>query len=219
MLSIFYLLLWQLLTLVLSLSVVKQLRTARQLILPTIILLQLIQLLAPKFLTDAWVDSLVGKTILYCIEVAGFGWLLLRYIQKPFISVFTTIIIALQLLMIVLFVLLSSFGFPAFYHTFHLFNAVAILVPASSILYEMLKNPYPPIQRSSFPPIIWVACGVLFYSLTAGFMLVTNLFVTGPSFPAITGWLTMMSLVQHVVLYVFLTVAFVICLTQPPQSI
>lgn len=220
MLSVFYVFLWQLLALVLSLLVFNHHRTARQLIIPTVIVLQGIQQLISLFPSVGWMQSAYLTTAVFTAQVGGYGYLLIRHLRLYYISFFTKMLVGLQGICIVLMLLLPHTNIPALYQVLLYFNSIAILVPLVCLLYELMKHPPNPFLQNSFPPILWIACGLLFYFLTNGYILVSNSWLPEyTSFPAASGWYTMMRIVQHVVLYIFFTVAFVICLRQPAQTL
>jgi len=218
MLSIIYLLLWQLLSLVLSLLVFNQFRNMRQFILPAIILLQLIQLWYTQFANTEWVNSAAAKLLILSVQVAGYGLLLIRYITIRFVSRFTKLLVWLQALLILFAVVPGSSSIAQLYPAMILLNAVAILIPAACVLYLMMKYPPHPFQSNSFPPIVWVAIGVIFYFVSTCFIQVSTICLSAStSSPDMMGWFEMIRIVQHVVMYVFFTVAFVICLRQQHQ--
>ena len=220
MLSIIYLLLWQLLSLVLSLLVFNQFRNMRQFILPAIILLQLIQQWYTQFANTEWVNSAAAKLLILSVQVAGYGWLLLRYITIRFVSRFTKLLVWLQALLIVFAVVPGSSSIAQFYPAMQLLNSFAILIPAACVLYLMMKYPPQPFQSNSFPPIVWITIGVMFYYITTCFIHVSTISLSiSASALEWVGWFELMRIVQHVVLYVFFTVAFVICLRQLHQSL
>lgn len=220
MLSIFYLLLWQSLLLVLTLLVFNRCRTVRQLILPAIIVIHIFQEWIPQLQTSSWKDSFLVKSTELAVQVGGYGWILFQYFPKSFVSSFKIFFVAVQGILILLFELLPASSIPDLYHIMVWLDSLVMLASTTCLLYLLIKNPLPPAERNSFPPILWVTCGVFFYFITIIFWEISKVFFPESySLPAMLGWYSMVRIVQHVVLYIFLIVAYVICLTQPRQSI
>ncbi|MBU3745409.1 MAG: hypothetical protein FGM61_12845, partial [Sediminibacterium sp.] len=190
-------LLWQSLSLVLSLLVLNQFGTKRNLILPLIILMQLIQQIYPLFHTIGWVDRPAVNAIVFAVQIGGYGWLLLPYVKNEFVSIFTTMLVILQGLLIVVMGVFPLSSIPGLFEAMHWFNSIAILLPVLSVLYQMIENPTPPLQGNSFPPIVWIACGVLFYFLTTCFIQVSKIGLPVSSLPEMMGWFEMIRIVQH----------------------
>lgn len=220
MLSVFFLLLWQSFCFVLSLLVFNQNRTVRQLIIPAVVVLQVMQELSPYFSAFRWMDRGYLSTMVMAAQVGGYAWLFIRYIKNFYVALFTKMLTALQGFLIILIVILPPERVPDQYRMLVILDAVAILVPILFVLFQLIQNPPPASERNSFPPILWIACGLLFYFLIAGFMGFSNeWFPEFSQLSAMVSWNALMRIVQNVGLYLFFTVAFVICLMRPPQTL
>jgi len=211
MLSILFLLLWQLLTLTLVGVVYLQQRNSMILVVAGLLLLQI---LANIFQLGAFSSNPLFFRIRYAINflsVAGYAFLLLRHLNHPYYKHFATALLGCFICAAFFLLGIPSDLLTSYINYLLVAASISMVLLSVRYLYETAINPPKPLPHSSFPPFVWVAAGLGCYFLSMSVMHAFYGWLHQLSLPLQGSWIfNQVNQIQLVVLYIFFSIALLI---------
>ena len=211
MLSILFLLLWQLLTLTLSGVVYCRKRNSGFLVLAGLLLLQI---LANIFQLEAFSSNPLFFRVRYSIStlsVAGYAFLLLRHLKHPLFKYFACAMIGCFSFAAIYLLCIPSDLLTSFINYLLVAASISMVLLCGRYLFETAINPPMPLPHSSFPPFVWIAAGLCCYFLSMSVMHAFYGWLQQITLPVSGSWIfNQVNQVQLVALYIFFSVALLI---------
>ena len=211
MLSILFLLLWQLLTLTLTGVVYYKQRNSGFLVVAGLLLLQI---LANIFQLEVFSSNPLFFRIRYAINflsVAGYAFLLLQQLNHPHYKHFAKAILVCFTCAAIYLLWIPSDLLTTYINYLLVAASICMVLLSVRYLYETAINPPMPLPHSSFPPFVWMAGGLFCYFLTMSLLHAFYGWLHQITLPVSGSWIfNQVNQVLLVALYIFFSVALLI---------
>ena len=211
MLSILFLLLWQLLTLTLTGVVYCKQRNSGFLVVAGLLLLQI---LANIFQLEAFSSNPLFFRIRYAISalsVAGYAFLFLQHLKHPHLKHFAGAMLGCFSCAAIYLLWMPSDLLTSFINYLLVAASISMVLLSVRYLYETAINPPKPLLHSSFPPFVWMAAGLFCYFLSMSVLHAFYGWLHQITLPVSGSWIfNQVNQVLLVALYIFFSVALLI---------
>ncbi len=211
MLSILFLLLWQLLTLTLTGVVYYKQRNSGFLVVAGLLLLQI---LANIFQLEVFSSNSFFFRIRYAISalsVAGYTFLFLRHLKHSHLKYFAGAMLGCFTCAAIYLLWMPSDLLTSFINFLLVAASFSMVLLSVRYLYETAINPPMPVPHSSFPPFVWMAAGLFCYFLSMSLMHAFYGWLHQITLPVSGSWIfNQVNQVLLVALYIFFSVALLI---------
>jgi hypothetical protein len=220
MLSILFLLLWQLLTLTLTGVVYCKQRNSGFLVLAGLLLLQI---LANVFQLEAFSSNPIFFRVRYAISalsVAGYAFLLLRHLKHSLFKHFASAMLGCFICAAIYLLWMPSDLLTSYINYLLVAASISMVLLSVRYLYEIALNPPIPLPHSSFPSFVWMAAGICCYFLSMSVMHAFYGWLQHITLPVSGSWIfNQVNQVLLVALYIFFCIALLIGLPNTKRCI